>query len=87
VGLHYNMKIETLKSEFHELIDQIHDPEILGQFYDAISRSIHSENSLWQSLTKEQQQGVLIAYEESEDETNLIPLSVIKSKFDKWPLK
>jgi hypothetical protein len=81
------MKIEVLKSEFHELIDQIDNPEILVQFYDAISRSVTSENSLWKSLSKEQQQEVLIAYEESEDESNLISLSAIKSKFKEWPLK
>lgn len=81
------MKIEVLKSDFHELIDQIDNPEILVQFYDAISRSVISENSLWKSLNKEQQQEVLIAYEESEDESNLISLSAIKSKFKEWPLK
>ncbi|MBC7400894.1 MAG: hypothetical protein H7289_13210 [Mucilaginibacter sp.] len=81
------MKIETLKSEFHELIDQINDEEILAQFYDALNRSVSTEGSLWKSLTEEQQQGVLIAYEESKDKANRIPLSVIKSKFDKWPLK
>ena len=81
------MKIDVLKTEFHELIEQIDNPEILLQFYDAISRSVNSGNSLWQSLSIQQQQEVLIAYEESEDEANLIPLSAIKSKFKEWPLK
>ncbi|MES2426633.1 MAG: hypothetical protein V4560_06645 [Bacteroidota bacterium] len=81
------MKIEVLKSEFHDLIDQIDDPEILMQFYDAISRSVTSEHTLWQSLSKEQQQEVLIAYEESENDANLVSLSAIKSKFNQWPLK
>jgi TRAP-type C4-dicarboxylate transport system substrate-binding protein len=81
------MKIETLKSEFHELIDQINDEEILAQFYDALNRSVSTEGSLWQSLTEEQRQGVLEAYDESKDKANRIPLSAIKSKFDKWPLK
>ncbi len=75
------MKIEVLKSEFHELIDRINDPAILTQFYDAISQAVNSEGSLWNSLTSDQQQQVLEAYEESEDESNLIPLSVIRSKF------
>ena len=38
-------------------------------------------NSLWQSLTEEQQQGVLLAFEESEDESNLIPYEEIKAKY------
>lgn len=75
------MKLTELKSEFHDLIDKIEDPTILEQFYDALSNSVRPANSLWATLTSEQQQGVLDAYEESEDETNLIPLSVIKSKF------
>jgi phage shock protein A len=75
------MKIEVLKSEFHELIDKISDPIVLTQYYDAISQSLKHDNSLWNSLTTEQQKGVLEAYEESEDESSLIPLSVIQAKF------
>jgi hypothetical protein len=81
------MKLAALKSEFHELIDQINDPEILVQFYDAINRSVNSEGSLWRSLSAEQQQDVLTAYEESEDEVNWIPFSEIKAKYKEWPLK
>ena len=75
------MKIDLLKSEFHELIDKINDPDILTQFYDAISQSVNNEGSLWNSLTADQQQQVLDAYEKSDDESNLIPLSAIRSKF------
>ena len=75
------MKLAELKSDFHNLIDQIEDPEILEQFYGALSNSIKPGNSLWSSLTPEQQQGVITAYEESEDDSNLVPLSAIKSKF------
>jgi hypothetical protein len=75
------MKLAELKSEFHSLIDQIQDPEILEQFYDALSNSTKPHNSLWESLNAEQQQGVLTAFEESEDEANLVPLSEIRSKF------
>ena len=75
------MKIEVLKSELHELIDRINDPALLTQFYDAISQSVNTEGSLWNSLSSDQQRQVLEAYEESEDESNLIPLSVIRSKF------
>ncbi|HWD87670.1 MAG TPA: hypothetical protein VG367_06050 [Mucilaginibacter sp.] len=75
------MKLAELRSDFHLLIDKIEDPEILEQFYDALSNSVKPNNSLWATLTLEQQKGVLEAYEESEDEDNLVPLSVIKSKF------
>ena len=75
------MKIDVLKSEFHELIDKINDPEILIQFYDALIQSTKSEGSLWNSLTADQQQQVLDAYDESEVESNLIPSSIIRSKY------
>jgi hypothetical protein len=75
------MKLAELKSEFHTLIDKIENPGVLEQFYNGLNNSIKPDNSLWSSLTLKQQEEVLLAYEESEDETNLISLSSIKSKF------
>lgn len=80
------MKLTELKSEFHELIDQINDPELLSQFYDAISLSIKQDSS-WKLLSVERQQEILKAYEESEDDANLISFQELKSKYEKWPLK
>ena len=81
------MKLAELKSEFHSLIDQINDPELLSQFYDIISQHVNVDNSDWQSLSPKQQQELLDAYESSEDEDNLIPLSVIEAKYKQGPLK
>lgn len=81
------MKLAELKSEFHSLIDQINDPELLSQFYDIISQSVNADNSDWQSLSVKQQQELLEAYESSENEDNLVPLSVIVAKYKQWPLK
>jgi hypothetical protein len=75
------MKIDVLKSEFHNLIDQIDNPELPEQFYDAISLSIKPDNYSWKSLSTQQTQEVLNAYEDSEDETKVIPSSDIKSKY------
>ena len=74
------MKLAELKSEFHNLIDQTNDPEIIEQFYKAMSESLRSDGSLWRSLSQEQQKGILDAYEESEDENNQISLDEIKAK-------
>jgi DNA repair ATPase RecN len=81
------MKLAELKSDFHSLIDQINDPELLSQFYDIISQHVNVDNSDWESLSPKQQQELLDAYESSEDENNLIPLSVIEAKYKQWPLK
>ncbi|RFZ85613.1 hypothetical protein DYU05_08465 [Mucilaginibacter terrenus] len=78
------MKIKELKLEFHALIDQINDPLLIEQFYNAMSRAQQSEGGLWASLTSEQQQGILEAYDESNDDQNLIPLDQIKAKYANW---
>ena len=78
------MKLAELKTEFHSLIDQTNDPEIIEQFYNAMSQSLSADGAMWRSLTPIQQKQVLEAYEDSEDENNLISLDEIKAKYDKW---
>jgi DNA repair ATPase RecN len=78
------MKLAELKSEFHNLIDQTNDPEIIEQFYKAMSESLRADGSLWRSLSSEQQKGVLDAYGESEDENNLMSFDEIKEKYANW---
>lgn len=68
------MQLVEIKSQFHSLIDKVNDPQILEQFYNALNSSVDKRSSVWDSLTDEQRQGVLDAYEESENEENLIPL-------------
>ena len=69
------MQLVEIRSEFHPLIDRINDPEILEQFLNALNSSVDRRSSVWDSLTEEQRQGVLDAYEESENDENLIPLA------------
>jgi hypothetical protein len=47
---------------------------------DFLNYSLKPSGALWSSLTSTQQDEVLTAYEESEDESNLVQLSVIKAK-------
>ena len=76
------MKIDELKSDFHDLIDKINDPGVLIQFFNAINQSVKNDSSLRSSFTADQQKQVLAAYEESEDEALLIPIETIRSKFE-----
>ena len=46
-----------------------------------LNEAPHDENFRWNSLTDEERAGILLAYEESEDESNLIPLSQIILKY------
>ena len=71
------MELVEIKSEFYSLIDKINDPDILEQFYNALNSSVDKRSTVWDTLTDEQKQGVLDAYEESESDENLIPLADI----------
>jgi len=46
-----------------------------------ITQSLQPKTSGWQALTPQQQQDILTAYEESENESDLISLSALKSKY------
>ncbi|MBD1394523.1 hypothetical protein [Mucilaginibacter glaciei] len=78
------MSLAELKSEFHNLIDQIDDPEIIEQFYNAMSQSFNSDGAMWNSLTPAQQQSVIDAYEESKNDDTLITLDELKIKYANW---
>ena len=78
------MKLAELKSEFHDLINRTNDPEIIEQFYNAMTQSLKADGAIWNSLSPEQQQGVLDACEEGENESNLISIEDIKTKYANW---
>ena len=67
------MSAIELKSNIHKIIDGIQNEQLLQTLYDFLKvREISSPGRLWSSLTDEQKREVLLAYEESEDEANLI---------------
>ncbi|RFZ95111.1 hypothetical protein D0C36_06175 [Mucilaginibacter conchicola] len=78
------MKLAELKSEFHRLIDETNDPQIIEQFFDAMTQSLRTEGSVWRSLTSDQQQSVIDAYEESKDADDLTTLDELKAKYAHW---
>lgn len=62
-----------MRSGIHEIVDRIQNEQLLQTLYDFLKvRESHKPGGLWNSLTEEQKQEVLLAYEESEDETNLV---------------
>ena len=62
-----------LKSNIHKIVDGIQNEQLLETIYDFLKvREADKPGRLWDSLTKEQKQEVLLAYDESEDENNLI---------------
>jgi hypothetical protein len=65
------MSAPELKSNIHKIVDSIESEQLLQSVYDFL-KSREKTSRIWDSLTTEQQQEVMLAYEESEDESNLI---------------
>jgi hypothetical protein len=64
-----------LKSNIHKIIDCIENEQLLQTLYDFLKARNESQcGRLLQSLTEEQKKEVLLAYEESENDENLIPI-------------
>ena len=62
-----------LKSNLHQIVDRIEDDRLLRTIFSFLKERENSEDSrIWDSLTDEQKKEVLLAYDESEDEANLI---------------
>ncbi len=74
------MSLTEIKSNFHSLIDKVEDSETLMYFYKVFSESL---NNKWEISDKERKQ-IMEAYEESEDENNLIDFETVKEKHLKW---
>lgn len=65
-------KIE-LRSSIHKIVDDIESEQLLKTIYDFLKVKESSKSvSAWDLLSEDQRQEVLLAYEESEDESNLL---------------
>jgi len=73
------------KEAFHKLIDNIEDEGLLNEYYNLISRLSNSqEGELWNTLTPEQKEELMLSYEESRDPKNLISHEEVVAQFSKW---
>ncbi|MBK9222984.1 MAG: hypothetical protein IPO16_12820 [Saprospiraceae bacterium] len=67
-----------LVDNISNLIKSIEDEELLQSLYDMLKRHKSSKpGELWNTLTLEQKDEVLKAYDESDDEESLIPMEEI----------
>lgn len=74
------MSLTEIKNNFHSLIDKVEDSETLMYFYKVFSDSL---NNKWEISDKERKQ-IMEAYEESEDEKNLIDDQLVREKYNMW---
>jgi hypothetical protein len=73
------------KEDFHRLIDEIKDEVVLKNYFELIKRLNNNETGeLWKSLKQEEQEELLLSYEESFNPDNLISHEQVKKQHGKW---
>ncbi len=79
------MGTTDLKKEFHDLIDNIDNERILMSFYDIIKSKVSTrDGQLWGRLNKQEQDELMMAFEESENPNHLIDHDIMREKHSKW---
>lgn len=79
------MKTKDIKNDLHNLIDSIDNDLLLMKFYDLMIKSTsNKEGELWNSLSEDQKNQLLLAEMESNEPDNLISFDQQKSKHQKW---
>jgi len=79
------MKQSDIRTSFHKLIDEIDNERLLMKFYDLLIKSSdQKEGELWDQLSDEQKNEVLLAESESHYQKNLIDHETQEAKHKKW---
>jgi hypothetical protein len=74
-----------IRKNFHSLIDSIDNENILLFFYDMMKRKSSSkEGQIWNKLSRDQKEELMLSNKESEDPMNLISHGEMKNKHKKW---
>lgn len=75
----------NVKEDFHHLIDTIDDEQLLKSYYELIQQlNVGQSGQLWNNLNESEKRELLIAYDESFDDKNLISHEEIKKQHEKW---
>jgi len=75
------MNTLALKKEIHTAVDLIENEQLLETiYYFLLKRENKDHGTFWTSLTEDQKEEILSAFEESEDDENLIDSEEIFSK-------
>jgi hypothetical protein len=72
---------EQIKEKFHLLIDRIEDQELVKVYFELIQMLNQNESGkLWNGLTEEEKNELVISFEESNDLNNLISHDIVKKQ-------
>lgn len=73
------------KEDFHKLIDKIEDEAVLKGYFNLIQRLNNNQTGeLWNTLSTEEKDELLLSYEESSNPNNLISHDDVKKQHTKW---
>lgn len=79
------MNTIELKNTLHQLIDSTNNDHLLSRFYSLIvTIKEHPEGKLWNRLSQEEKDELLLTDMESNDPENLIPHEELEKKHSKW---
>ena len=80
------MKLEQLKSELHQFIDNSEDSELLEKLKLAFQKA-NSKKDWWHDLTQAEREDIKQGLYEIEDEENLVDHSKVMEEARKWKKK
>ncbi|MDY0343402.1 MAG: hypothetical protein RBR28_07505 [Lentimicrobium sp.] len=79
------MSTLDIKTSLHKLIDKIDNGVVLSRLYEILEKAFTiKDGSLWNTLTEEERQELLLIDTETDDENNLISMETLKEKHEKW---
>ncbi|MDA3927770.1 MAG: hypothetical protein PF541_02350 [Prolixibacteraceae bacterium] len=79
------MNTIELKQNFHLLIDSIENENLLINFYELIKkRATAKEGQLWNNLSEQEKQELILSLNESKNPDNLIDHEEMVIKHKKW---
>jgi hypothetical protein len=74
-----------LKNNFHHLIDSFDNENLLQKFYELMLRKKATKDGvMWEKLSEEEINELLLSNEESENPENLVPNCEVRKKYSKW---
>lgn len=80
-----NMNALEIKTNFHHLIDQINNEQLLIKLYYIMEQtSFTTEGQLWGRLTEAEQTELLKIEQEVQSDSNLISNEQMQAKHQKW---
>jgi hypothetical protein len=79
------MTLLELKTNFHKLIDEINNDEVLNQFYEILSSTRdRQEGMLWNKLSNTEQKELVETEKLSHRDENLLSHDEMKLKNKRW---